>query len=64
MIEKEIDRFRAVLTERVAEVERVTRHRDAITVGRSTDQLDHIHPKRLAAVSQSWKDSSRSSDLL
>ena len=37
-----VDRFRAVLTARVADLERVTRHRDAIAVERSADQLDEI----------------------
>ncbi len=38
----EVDRFRALLTARVAELERVTCHRDAIEVERSADQLDEI----------------------
>jgi DnaK suppressor protein len=42
MTKTEVDRFRAVLTARVAELERVTRRRDAITVERSADQLDEI----------------------
>ena len=42
MTKNELNRFRAVLTARVAELERVTRHRDAITVERSADQLDEI----------------------
>src|SRR5260370_38432723 len=42
MTKAEVDRFRAVLTARVAELERVTRHRDGITVERSADQLDEI----------------------
>ena len=42
MTKTEVDRFRAVLTARVAELERVTRHRDAITIERSADQLDEI----------------------
>jgi hypothetical protein len=33
---------RAVLTARIAELERVTRHRDSITVERSADQLEEI----------------------
>jgi DnaK suppressor protein len=37
-----MDRFRAVLTARVTEQERVTRHSDAITVQRSADRLDEI----------------------
>jgi DnaK suppressor protein len=42
MTETEMNRFRAVLTARIADLERVTRHRDGITVERSADQLDEI----------------------
>jgi DnaK suppressor protein len=42
MTETEVDRFRAVLTARVAELERFTRRRDGIAVERSADQLDEI----------------------
>ena len=42
MFETELNRFRAVLTARVAELERLTRNRDGITVERSADQLDEI----------------------
>src|SRR5580704_5551892 len=42
MTKTEVDRFRAVLTSRVAELERFTRNRDAITVERCADQLDEI----------------------
>src|SRR5712691_11798042 len=42
MTNTEVTRFRAVLTARVAELERVTRNCDGITVERSTDQLDEI----------------------
>ncbi len=38
----EVDRFRAALTARVAELERVTHNRDAITIERSADQLEEI----------------------
>src|ERR1700720_4791706 len=38
----EMDRFRAVLKERVAELERFTRHREGIAVERSADQLEEI----------------------
>src|SRR6202165_1585284 len=38
----EPNQFRAVLTARIAELERFTRNRDAITVERSADQLDEI----------------------
>src|ERR1700686_1368254 len=42
MTKTEVDRFRAVLTARVSELERFTRNRDGITVERSADQLDEI----------------------
>jgi DnaK suppressor protein len=42
MTKSEVDRFRAILTARVAELERVTRHREGITIERSADQLDEI----------------------
>jgi DnaK suppressor protein len=42
MTKTEMDRFRDVLTARAAELERVTRHRDEITVERIADQLDEI----------------------
>ena len=42
MTKTEVDRFRAILTARVAELERVTRHRDAITIERSADELEEI----------------------
>jgi DnaK suppressor protein len=41
MNKTEVNRFRAVLTEKVAELERF-RNRDGITVERSADQLDEI----------------------
>jgi DnaK suppressor protein len=42
MTKTEMDRFRAVLTARVAELKRFARNRDGITVERSADQLDEI----------------------
>jgi DnaK suppressor protein len=42
MTKTEVDRFRAILTAKVAELERFTRHRDGITVERSADQLDEV----------------------
>src|SRR6202161_3521010 len=42
MTETELNLFRAVLTARVAELDRFTRNRDGITVERSADQLDEI----------------------
>jgi DnaK suppressor protein len=42
MSKTEVDRFRAILTAKVAEMERFTRHRDGIAVERSADQLEEI----------------------
>ena len=42
MTKTEMNRFRAILTVKVAELERFTRHRDGIAVERSADQLDEI----------------------
>ena len=42
MTKTEANRFRGILTAKVAELERFTRHRDGIAVERSADQLDEI----------------------
>jgi RNA polymerase-binding transcription factor len=42
MTKNELNRFREILTFRVAELERLTRDRAGITVERSADQLDEI----------------------
>jgi DnaK suppressor protein len=42
MTKTDMNRFRAVLTARVGELERFARHRDGITVERSADQIDEI----------------------
>jgi DnaK suppressor protein len=42
VIKTEMDRFRALLTAKIAELERFTRHREGIAVERSADQLDEI----------------------
>ena len=42
MTKNELDRFRAILTAKAAELERFTRHRDGITIERSADQLDEL----------------------
>jgi RNA polymerase-binding transcription factor DksA len=42
MTQNELNRFHAILTARVVELERVTRHRDGMTVERSADQLEEI----------------------
>ena len=53
MTKSELHRFRAILTARVAELERLTRQRDGITVERSADQLEEIQAasERALAVS-------------
>jgi DnaK suppressor protein len=38
----ELNRFRAILTAKIAELERFTRHREGITIERSADELDEI----------------------
>jgi DnaK suppressor protein len=42
MTKSELTQFRAILTARVAELERFTHQRDGITVERSADQLEEI----------------------
>ena len=42
MTKSELDRFRAILTAKVAELERFTRHHEEITIERSADQLEEI----------------------
>ena len=42
MTKNELRRFEAILTERIAELERLPRHRDGIVVVRSADQLEEI----------------------
>src|ERR1700685_3885568 len=53
MTKSELNRFRAILAAKVAEVERFTRHRDGIAIERSTDQLEEIQAasERALAVS-------------
>src|SRR6266568_3160127 len=53
MTRTEVDRFRAILTAKVAELERFTRHREGITVERSAYQLEEIQAasQRALAVS-------------
>ena len=53
MTKTEMNRFRAMLTAKVAELGRFTRHRDGIAVERSADQLDEIEAasQRALAVS-------------
>ena len=42
MTKTEVDRFRGILTAKVAELERFTRQRDGIVLERSADQLEEI----------------------
>ncbi len=53
MTKTEMNRFRAILTAKVAELGRFTRHRDGIAIERSADQLDEIEAasQRALAVS-------------
>ena len=52
MSKNELNRFRAILTAKVAELERFTRHREGIAVERSADQLEEIQAasERVLAV--------------
>jgi DnaK suppressor protein len=50
MTKAEMNRFRAILTAKVAELGRFTRHRDGIAVERSADQLDEIEAAALCAL--------------
>jgi DnaK suppressor protein len=50
MTENELNRFRTVLTVRVAELERFTGHREGITVERSADQLEEIQAASQRAI--------------
>jgi DnaK suppressor protein len=42
MTKTEVDRFRGILTAKVAELERFNRHREGITIERCADQLEEI----------------------
>jgi RNA polymerase-binding transcription factor len=42
MTKNELNRFRGILTVKVAELERLTRHREGIKVERSADQLEEV----------------------
>ncbi len=42
MTQNEVNRFRAILNTRIAELEHFNRQRDGITIERSADQLDEI----------------------
>ena len=53
MTKSELERFRAILTAKAAELQRFTRHREGITIERSADQLEEIQAasERALAVS-------------
>ena len=51
MNKTELNRFRGILTAKVAELERFTRQRDGIVVERSADQLEEIQAALQRALS-------------
>jgi DnaK suppressor protein len=61
MTQNELNQFQTVLAARVAELERLVRHRDGIAVERSADQLEEIQgaSERLLAVSNLDRDFSQ-----
>jgi DnaK suppressor protein len=61
MTKSELQRFREILTARVAELERITRQRDGITVERSADQVEEVQwaSERALAVSNLDRDCSQ-----
>ena len=56
MTKTEANRFRGILTAKVAELERFTHHRDGIAVERSADQLDEIQAASQCALAVSNLD--------
>ena len=56
MTRNELNRFRAILTAKVAELERFTRHREGIAVDRSADQLEEIQAASQCALAVSNLD--------
>ena len=61
MTTNEVVRFRRILTARVAELERITRQRDGITIERSADLIEDVQcaSERLLAVSNLDRDCSQ-----
>ena len=61
MSKSELNRFQAILTARIAELEHLVSHRDGITVERSADHLDEIQgaSQRALAVSNLDRDFSQ-----
>ena len=56
MSKNELNRFRATLVAKVAELERITRNREGITIERSADQLEEIQAASERAVAVSNLD--------
>jgi DnaK suppressor protein len=66
MTKDELNRFGAVLTAKVAELERFNRHREGITIERSADQLEEIQAasERVLAVSHLDREFNQLRDVL
>ena len=56
MTKTELNRFQAILTAKVAELERFNRNREGITIERSADQLEEIQAASLRALAVSNLD--------
>ncbi len=56
MTKTELNRFQAILTAKVAELERFNRNRDGITIERSADQLEEIQAASQRALAVSSLD--------
>ena len=56
MTTTELNRFRAILTAKVAELERFNRHREGITIERCADQLEEIQAASQRALAVSSLD--------
>ena len=56
MTKTEVNRFRMILTARVAELERFNRHREGITIERCADQLEEIQAASQRALAVSSLD--------
>ena len=56
MTKTEVNRFRTILTARVAELERFNRHREGITIERCADQLEEIQAASQRALAVSSLD--------
>lgn len=50
MTQNELNRFRAILTAKVAELERLARRRDDITIERAADELEQIQQASVRAL--------------